>query len=136
MPPLALALALVAAAACPAGQEVACAAVAAGLAVRGGHAEVAAVRAASGGACAADAAEALRPVVGSGEVALRLTGARADGARCEGFAWARVRVLAPALVLTRTVAAGEPLAAAVTPADAEVRTGQAPPLSALPEGAR
>jgi hypothetical protein len=108
-------------------------AIAAALAIPGARAEVGEIRA-SGPACAVERAEALRPVSGTGEVPVRLAGRDPAGAPCERFAWARVRVLAPALRTTRVVRAGEPIAAAVVPAEAEVRAGRAP-LAALPAGA-
>jgi hypothetical protein len=139
-----LALALAAApvppqaAACPAGLEAACAAVEAALSVPGARAEVQGMRVASGRGCPAQAVETLRPVTASGEAPLRLYGTLPDGARCEAYAWARVRVLAPALALSRAVAAGDALGAALAPepVQVEVRTGQPAPLAALPDGGR
>lgn len=110
------------------------AAVAAALALPGARAEVADVRAAAGRGCAPERWEAMKPVIASGAVALRLAGRDASGARCEGFAWAKVRVLAPALVALRAVRRGEPLAGAVAPGEAEVVAGRAA-VAALPPGA-
>ncbi|MGC3998708.1 MAG: hypothetical protein QM767_15125 [Anaeromyxobacter sp.] len=109
-------------------------AVAAALAVDG-RAELLGVRRTSGGRCEARRAEALRPVAASGEITLRLSGADAAGQPCEAFAWARVRVLAPALVLSRDLPAGEPLDGAVAPGEAEVLPARAP-LATLQDGAR
>lgn len=126
--PLATALALLLSAAS------ADAAIAEALALPGARAEVVEVRPALARGCAAEGWEALRPVGTSGRAALRVRGRDASGAACEGFAWARVRVLAPALVATRALRSGEPLAGAVAPAEAEVLPGRAI-LAVLPEGA-
>jgi hypothetical protein len=109
------------------------AAVAAALAAPGARAEVLEVRAAGGG-CAAEGFEATGAVEASGEVALRLAGRDRRGAACTGAAWASVRVLAPALVLSRAVRAGEPLGGVVAVEEREVRAGRAP-LATLPPGA-
>lgn len=111
-------------------------AVAGALAVAGARAELLDVRIIAGPSCPADRGEALRPVAGSGEVPLRLVGTDAGGRRCEAYGWARVRVKGDALVLSRSVAAGEPLEAAVAPGEVELRQGRPPPLASLPPGAR
>jgi len=140
VPPLALALVLAVPAAdpgaCPPDAALACAAVRAALVVPGARAQVEAVHLASGRGCAPSAAEALRPVSASGEAPLRFTGKGDRGQGCQAFAWARVRVLAPGLVLTRAVRAGEPLEAAVRPAEVELKAGRSGPLPSVPEGAR
>lgn len=110
-------------------------AVAAALAVPGARAEVQNVRITAGTACRPTRAEVLRPVVGSGEVPLRLTGTAADGRGCEAFGWASVRVTAAALILSRAAAAGESLQELVVTGQTEVRAGRAP-LAELPAGAR
>jgi flagella basal body P-ring formation protein FlgA len=110
-------------------------AIAAALAVPGARAEVRNVRITAGSACRPARAEVLRPVSGSGEIPLRLTGAGPDGRACEAFGWASVRVTATALILSRAVATGEPLQDAVTQGEIELRSGQAP-LAELPAGAR
>ena len=135
---LALAAQPVPAAPCPAGLERACAAVTAALSLPGARAEVQSVRVSSGQACPSRTVESLRPVAGSGDAPLRMSGSLADGSRCEAYGWARVRVLAPALMLARSVVTGDALAGALAPAPAEVevRAGQAPPLATLPEGGR
>jgi flagella basal body P-ring formation protein FlgA len=109
-------------------------AVQAALAVPGASAEVEAVHSTSARGCDAAAWETLRAVDASGSVALRFTGRDSAGGACEGFAWASVRVRAPALVATRAIAAGEPLAGAVALSSAEVRPGRAG-LTALPGAA-
>jgi hypothetical protein len=111
-------------------------AVAAALAVPRARAEVVEVQVTAGRGCPAGRAEALRPVTGSGEVPLRLLGSGPDGRVCEAFGWARVRVTRTGLVATRALAAGEPLAGAVGPAEVEVRPGQAPAICDLPGEAR
>jgi hypothetical protein len=134
MVPLAALSLLLAAAAVPA--TLAERTVSAALAVAGARAEVLEVRVTSGQACPADRAEALRPVTSSGEVALRLAGTGADGRACEGYAWARVRVVASGLVASRAVAQGELLQGAVALGDVELRLGRPPPLTGIPEGSR
>jgi hypothetical protein len=111
------------------------AAIAAALAPQGARAEVGQVRVSSGLGCAVSHAEALRPVTASGQVPLRLTGTGPEGLPCEAFGWARVRVLAPGLLLARAVATGEPLEGAVRPGEVELRAGRAY-LPSLPAGAR
>jgi hypothetical protein len=125
-----LALAPTDAAAAPAAQR----ALDAALAIAGARVELVALGPASPRGCAPSDAEAPRPVNASGKVALRLAGIDAQGERCEAWAWATVRVQAPALVVQHAVAAGEPLAPAVGLADREVLPGRTP-LASLPEGA-
>lgn len=125
---LALSLALPAAAPSPQ------LAVDAALAVAGGRAELAALRTSSGAGCHPGRWEALKAIEGSGQVALRFDGRRDEGTACEGFAWAKVRVLAPLAVTTRAVREGEPLLGAVSVAEREVVAGRRA-LTALPEGA-
>jgi flagella basal body P-ring formation protein FlgA len=113
---------------------VAIAALAAALALPGGRAELVALEPSLPAGCAVASAAAPRPFAASGRVALRLEGTTAAGARCEGWAWARVRVLAPALVVARDVADGAPIAGAAEPQEREVLAGR-PPLATLPPGA-
>jgi hypothetical protein len=110
------------------------AAVRAALAPAGAEVEVRAVRATANARCPAERWEAMRPVEASGQVPLRFTGREPAGARCEGFAWADVRVSGPALRLARDVAADEPLAGAVEAAVAELLPARRP-VAALPAGA-
>ena len=84
--------------------------------------------------CGVARADAPGPVAASGRVALRLSGTLPGGAPCDGWAWARVRVFGPALVVTRALRAGEPLAEAVAPGEREIAPGRAP-LARLPAGA-
>ncbi|HTN54122.1 MAG TPA: hypothetical protein VML50_17065 [Anaeromyxobacter sp.] len=107
------------------------AAVAAALARPGARAEVEEVRRSAGRGCQAERFEALRPVEASGQVPLRVEGRDAAGAPCQAWVYARVRVLAPALLLDRPLEAGEPLEGAVRLAEVEIRAGRAP-LAALP----
>ena len=132
---LALSLAALAPAA-PDLPALAAEAVRSALALPRARAEVVEVQVTAGRGCPAGRAEALRAVTGSGEVPLRIRGAGPDGRACEAFGWARVRVTRAGLVASRALAAGEPLEAAVEPAEVEVRPGQAPPLADLPQGAR
>lgn len=100
----------------------------------GARAEVAAPQVSSGRDCAPAAWEALRPATSSGQAALRFSGSDAAGRPCEGFAWARVTVLAPSPVATRPLEDGDPLEGAVAWELREVRPGRAP-LTELPAGA-
>ena len=100
----------------------------------GARASVAAAQVSLGKDCRAEAWEALRPAQSSGQAALRFTGADAAGRPCEGFAWARVTVLAPAPVATRPLEDGDPLDGAVAWELREVRQGRTS-LTALPAGA-
>jgi len=100
----------------------------------GVRAELVDLRPAPGRGCAPEIARALRAVTASGLVPLRVEGHDAGGAACQGWAWARVRVHAPALLASRDVREGEPLASAVVPGEAEVSPGRRP-LAALPPGA-
>ena len=109
-------------------------AVVAALAVEGAEVEVAEVRVSQGAGCTADAWEALRPVDSSGPAGLRFEGRDARGAACQGFAWARVKVLAPAAVTTRALREGEPLEDAVALAPREVLPGHHA-LGGVPAGA-
>jgi hypothetical protein len=104
------------------------------LAVPGARAELVEVRATSGRGCTAASWSALRPLRASQQLPLRFQGRTAAGAPCQGHAWARARVLAPALVVLRDLRAGDPLAQAVAPAEQELLPGRAL-LSRLPDGA-
>ena len=110
------------------------AAVDSAVAIAGARAEVLDVQGELPAGCALTRAEVPRPVQASSRVAVHLFGAAAEGRRCEGWAWAHVRLAAPALVTTRAVAAGEPIAAAVMREQREVLPGRAP-VAELPEGA-
>jgi hypothetical protein len=111
------------------------AAVATALALPGARAELASFRGGLAPQCRIEQAEVPRPVLASGRVAVHLLGSDAAGAPCDGWAWAEVRVHAPAVVATRALAGGEPLAGAAEPAWREVLPGRTP-LAALPPGAR
>jgi len=83
--------------------------------------------------CAEVGAESLRPVVASGPAPVRLRGL-SSGQPCQATGWAQVRVYAPALLASRPIAEGEPLASAAATGEAEVAAGHRP-LSQLPAGA-
>jgi len=110
------------------------AAVAAALAGPGARAEVLGLSATTPRDCVPAAWSATRPVSASGAVALRFDGRDGAGARCEGFAWAEVRLRAAGLRLVREVRSGEPLAGAVAPAEVPLEAGRHP-APALPPGA-
>jgi len=103
------------------------------LAVPGARLEVLSVQAPGDTSCAAESAEALGMVRGSGKATVRLTGRRASGAGCASAVFAAVRVTAPAWVLTRTVRTGEPLAGAAQLEEREVRPGHLPVAALSPE---
>jgi hypothetical protein len=109
-------------------------AVAGALAVPGARVELDGVRASSGAACTAETWATLKAVEASGSTALRFAGRAADGTPCQGFAWGRVRVLAPAAVTTRALQEGEPLDGALATEDREVLPGRRT-LVAAPPGA-
>jgi hypothetical protein len=100
----------------------------------GRRAEVAAPQVSSGRDCRPESWSTLRPTTASGPAALRFAGADAAGRPCEGFAWAKVTVLAPTPVVTRALEVGDPLEGGVAWEEREVRPGRLPP-AALPEGA-
>jgi hypothetical protein len=124
---LALALGLQAPAEPPAAVR---AALASALALPGSRVEIAGFSASLPPGCDAARAEVLRPLVASGQAALRLRGR----GPCEGWGWARVRVYAPALVASRAVREGEAVAGASSAAEMEILPGRTP-LAALPPGA-
>lgn len=109
-------------------------AVAAALAAPIARAELTGLRGATPRGCAAQSWSAPRPVASSGPVALRFEGRGPGGARCEGWAWADVKVYAPALRLTRDVRSGERLEGAVEAVELEVTQGRSA-LGSLPSGA-
>jgi len=86
------------------------------------------------GGCALSRAEVPAPVTGSGRVAVRLSGTLPGGAPCDGWAWARVRLLASVLVASRPLNAGEPLTGAVGSQEREITSGRSP-LARLPADA-
>jgi len=100
------------------------AAVSGALSLPGARAELEGVRTSSGAGCTAESWEALRAVEASGSTALRFTGRTTGGVACQGFAWGRVRVLAPAAVTTRELREGEPLAGATASEEREVLPGR------------
>lgn len=104
------------------------------LAVPGARVELDGVRTSSGAGCAAEAWSTLKAVEASGSAALRFSGRAADGTPCQGFAWGRVRVLAPAAVTTRAVREGEPLDGAFATEERELLPGRHA-LAAVPPGA-
>lgn len=104
------------------------------LALPGARVELASVRVASGAGCPATSWEALRPVETSGNVPLRFAGRTAAGTPCQGYAWGRVRVLAPAAVTRRELHEGDPLDGAVGMEEREVLPGRRA-LTSAPAGA-
>jgi flagella basal body P-ring formation protein FlgA len=76
--------------------------------------------------CRITEAETLRPVDGSGRIAVKLAGQRAGGAPCDAWIWVRVRVTATVAVSTRALRAGEPLAGATVSEERELHAGRPP----------
>jgi len=126
MPALATLALLVAA--LPAGAERAPQAVADALRravpVEGGRVEISDYRPTLPRGCEVARAEVSGPLATSGRVALRLGGRMPGGTGCDGWAWARVRLLAPVLVASRALRAGEPLSGAVSPEERELSPGR------------
>jgi flagella basal body P-ring formation protein FlgA len=85
--------------------------------------ERAAARAAD---CHPASAEVLRPVDGSGRIAVKLSGHSAHGKSCDAWTWVRVRVMAPVAVATRALSAGDKLEGATTVEERELRPGHVP----------
>lgn len=81
------------------------------------------------GSCVPERAEVKQPIRGSGRVAVRL-----QGSGCDGWAWARVRVVAPAFVTTSAIPSGDPLKGSFECRHLEVRSGRVP-VTELPAGA-
>lgn len=79
-------------------------------------------------ACTPGRAEVQGAVRGSGRVAVRLEG---DG--CSGWAWAEVKLYAPALVAVRPIPAGSDPTGSVRREEREVLPGRAP-IDSLPPG--
>jgi len=78
--------------------------------------------------CRATSAELLRPIAGSGRVAVKMAGRSAHGKSCDAWAWVRVRVVAPVAVSARALAAGDRLDGATIVEERELRAGHAPAL--------
>jgi hypothetical protein len=84
--------------------------------------------------CVSHAVHFERRLSASGRYAVKLAGNDSSGGPCQGWAWARVRVLTRVIVTTRSVKNGEPLGSAVLEEEREVLAGHTP-LEALPEHA-
>ena len=102
--------------------------------VAGGRLEIAEYRPTLPQGCLVARAEVPAPVAGSGRVAVRLEGSLPSGALCDGWAFARVRLLAPVLVASRSLRTGDPIAGAVAPEERELLPGRLSP-SMLPADA-
>jgi flagella basal body P-ring formation protein FlgA len=110
-------------------------ALAAALTLEGARAELVALRPSLPAGCTAVAFESPRPVAASGDVPLRARGVDATGASCEGWAWARVKVVAPVAVAARALAEGDRLdPTSLGVADREVTAGRSF-LARVPAGA-
>lgn len=116
-------------------ETLAIAALTAALSLPGARAELTSLRPSLPAGCTPLAAASPRPVAASGEVALRVRGALDGGAPCEGWAWARVRVLAKVAVALRPLAEGDSIdTSAFDLAEREIAPGRAP-LATIPSGA-
>lgn len=113
-------------------ETLAIAALTAALSLPGARAELTSLRPSLPAACTPLAAASPRPLAASGEVALRVRGALPGGAPCEGWAWARARVLAPVAVALRPLAEGDAIdASAYDLEEREIAAGRAP-LATVP----
>jgi hypothetical protein len=116
-------------------EALAIGALTAALALTGARVELLDLKPAALSGCEARSAATSKKVDASGKIAVRFTGTTPAGAECQAWAWADVKVLAPALVAARDVADGAPLEpAAFRAGEEEVRPGR-PPVTALPDGA-
>jgi hypothetical protein len=109
------------------------AAVAGAVTLPGARAEVLELNGGLPSLCVLGRAEVPTSISASGRVAVQLFGVD-RGRPCRAWAWARVRVTAPALVTTRALVEGDPLEGAVEASLREVSPGRSP-LSVLPDGA-
>jgi len=75
--------------------------------------------------CQATSAELLRPIDGSGRVAVKVAGRSVRG-KCDAWIWVRVRVVAPVAVAARSLAAGDRLDGATMVEERELHAGHAP----------
>jgi len=99
----------------------------------GGRVEVTEYRPTLPKGCAVDRAEVSSPIAASGRVPVRLMGKLEGGRICDGWAWARVRLVAPVLVASRAVREGEPLAGAVASEERELVPGRLSASRLTPE---
>ena len=76
--------------------------------------------------CRPTSAEVLRPIDGSGRIAVKVSGRSPRGQDCDAWTWIHVRVVAPVSVAARALAAGERLDGATAIEERELRAGHAP----------
>jgi len=98
-----------------------------------GHVEISDYRPTLPAGCEVARAELSGSLSSSGRVALRLAGRLPGGAICDGWAWAKVRLLAPVLVASRALRAGEPLSGAVAAEERELAPGRLSATKLAPE---
>jgi hypothetical protein len=84
--------------------------------------------------CLVDSVEVERRITGSGQVAVRLSGRRDGGLSCQGWAWARVKVVASVRVAARALRTGESLAGATVLEEREINSSYEP-LDAIADDA-
>ena len=72
--------------------------------------------------------ETSHPIDGSGRVAVKLTGSLPNGAACDVWAWARVKIFAKVQVTRRAVRAGEALAPVALTEEREIKAGHPPAI--------
>jgi flagella basal body P-ring formation protein FlgA len=130
-----LLLALLAGAPAGDGRSLAQSAAADALTVQGARAEILEYLPRIDASCAAASATADRRVSSSGPIALRLSGRDARGRPCQGWAWARVKVVASVMTAARAIRRGEPMEGAARLEERELRSAREP-LFSLPEGAK
>ncbi len=133
--PALLLLALMVGAPADAGRALAERATADAVAIPGARAELLDYRPRLDATCAPTSAAADRRLLGSGQVALRLSGADGRGRPCQGWAWARVKLVASVMAAARAVHRGEPLEGATRLEERELRSFRQPVFS-IPKGAK
>ncbi len=75
--------------------------------------------------CSLVSVRSSRPIVASGRYAIKAMGRSASGTRCEGWAWARIRVLAKVMIATQRIEPGEPISTnSIRTEEREKKTGQ------------
>jgi len=82
--------------------------------------------------CTVARAEVAKPIDSTGRYAVRVSGTRADGRACDGWAWAEVRVLATVSITNRAVRAGDALDGLLTQEERELKRGLKPALQVPP----
>lgn len=86
--------------------------------------------------CSLVSIQSSRPIVASGRYAIKVMGRNSSGARCHGWAWATIKVLAKVMIATQRIEPGEPISQnSVRTAEREKKPGQKP-ISKIPSEAK